>query len=255
MVQERTGLPARGGFTLIELLVVIAVIAILATLIAGAALRGMAMAESTQCRSNLNQFGKATFMYYKDYEDFLPMIGGHDTDKYPPWYITLGRYMGSYEHAEEAYTCPSKPQTKLGYGVDVRWADPYKSYGAPIDEHAWEQTIPRSTCRNPAGTIYIGDTGYPTDPDEPDPQKWEEDDKIGPVYPQRNGDGSPVQFKLRFPYHPGYTLYFKTDPSRSCPRHRDKTNNLMFDGSIHSYRPDFLLSKKYDEPGCLWDNR
>ena len=249
MPRDARRTPTRAGFTLIELLVVIAVIAILATLIATVAIRAIALGESTQCKSNLNQFGKATFMYYKDYEDFLPMIGGTNTDRYPPWFITLGHYMGSYEHTREVYTCPSKPQTKVGYGVNVRFADPYKM------KHAWQKTIPRGVVRNPNGTIYIGDTGYPTVPTETDPQKWVEDTTIGPVYPQRNGDGSPVQFKLRFPYHPGYTLYFSSDPSRSCPRHGDKTNNLMFDGSVSAYRPDVLLSKKYDEPGCLWDNR
>jgi len=236
-----------GGFTLVELLVVIAVIAILAALVGGAAIRAMDLAESTQCTSNLSQFGKAYVMYCKDYEDFLPMIGGA-SDRYPPWYLSLGRYMHSYEHSKKAYTCPSKPQTALGYGVNVRFADPFSIV------HCWQQTLPRSVVKNPNGTIFIADTGYPIDINEPDPQKWDEDDTIGPVYPQRNGDGSPVQFKIRFPYHPGYSLYFTGDPTRPVPRHRDKGNNLMFDGSVSSYRPDFLLSFKYGQPGCLWDN-
>ena len=236
-----------AGFTLIELLVVIAVIGILATLISMAALRAMALAESTQCTAQLGQFGKAFFMYCKDYEDFLPMIGGFSA-KYPPWYLSLGLYMGSYEHSRKAYTCPTKAQTALGYGINVRFADPFAM------THAWEKTIPRSVVRNPNGTIFIGDTGYPIDINEPDPQKWEEDDKIGPKYPQRNGDGSPVQFKLRFPYHPGYGLYFSSDPTRPVPRHREKMNCLMFDGSVTTHRPANLLEYKYGQSGCLWDN-
>ena len=238
----------RQAFTLIELLVVIAVIAILAAMVSMAAMRALDLAESTQCKSNLNQFGKAFIMYVKDYDDFLPMIGGF-SDRYPPWYLTLGKYMHSYEHSRKAYMCPSKPQTALGYGVNVRFADPFSV------RHCWEKTLPRTVVRNPNGTIFIGDTGYPVNPAEPDPQKWEEDDTIGPVYPQHNGDGSPVQFKLRFPYHMSYGLYFTGDPSRSCPRHREKTNNLMFDSSVNSYRPADLLRYKYDEDGCLWDNR
>jgi prepilin-type N-terminal cleavage/methylation domain-containing protein/prepilin-type processing-associated H-X9-DG protein len=243
------GRRARGGrgFTLIELLVVIAIVAILATLIAAAAMRAIDAAESTQCRSNVGQFGKAYFMYCKDYEDFLPMIGGA-SDRYPAWYLTLGRYMHSYEHSRKLYTCPSKPQTALGYGVNVRFADPYST------THCWQKTLPRGVVQNATGTIFIGDSGYPLVPSEPDPQKWKEDDKIGPVYPQRNGDGSPVQFKLRFPYHPGYGLYFTSDPSRPVPRHRGKCNNVMFDGSVNAYRPDYLLSFSYGQPGCLWDN-
>ena len=247
MTTERPRRP--HAFTLVELLVVIAVIAILAALVATAAMHALDAAASTQCKSNLGQFGKATFMYCKDYEDFLPMIGGTNPQRYPPWFISLGKYMHSYEHARKSYTCPAKPQTEVGYGVDVRFADPYNM------KHCWQKTLPRGVVRNPHGTIYIGDSGYPTNPAEPDPQKWEEDDTIGPVYPQRKGDGSPVQYKLRFPYHKGYSLYFSTDPSRSPPRHRDKCNNVMFDGSVNTYRPDFLLSFEYGQAGCLWDNQ
>ena len=236
------------GFTLIELLVVIAVIAILAALVGSAAIRALDMAQSAKCSSNLGQFGKAYFMYCKDYEDFLPMIGG-STDRYPPWYLSLGLYMGSYAHSRKTYTCPSKPQTALGYGVNVRFADPFSII------HCWQQTLPRSVVQNPNGTIFIGDSGYPRDLSEADPQKWEEDDTIGPVYPQHNGDGSPVQFKLRFPYHPTYSLYFTGDPSRPVPRHGTKCNNVMFDGSVSAYRPDFLLSFTYGQAGCLWDNQ
>ena len=61
-----------AGFTLIELLVVIAIIAILAAILFPVFISAKAKAQQTQCMSNMNQIGKATFMYTDDWSGCTP---------------------------------------------------------------------------------------------------------------------------------------------------------------------------------------
>ena len=66
--QNRT----KQGFTIVELLLVVTILGILATLTAGAVVRGKSAAQRISCINKLRQWGQATQLYAKTMETSSP---------------------------------------------------------------------------------------------------------------------------------------------------------------------------------------
>jgi len=97
--------PSRA-FTLLELLVVIAFIALLASLLLPAISRAKSKAHSTQCTSNLRQWGLAYRQYADDNKDYLPRRGQgvkplEQIDRPEDWFNALPPYLSlpSYQQS------------------------------------------------------------------------------------------------------------------------------------------------------------
>jgi len=96
--------PSRA-FTLVELLVVIAIIALLAALLLPALAQAQGKARSSQCLSNLRQWGLAYRQYADDNKDFLPRRGQGvqplaQIDRPEDWFNALPAYFNSQPYQQ-----------------------------------------------------------------------------------------------------------------------------------------------------------
>ena len=104
------GPSASPSFTLVELLVVISIIALLAAVLLPVLSQAQAKARSTQCTSNLRQWGLAFRQYADDNKDCLPRRGQGvqplaQIDRPEDWFNSLPFYFAlqPYQQIFTAY--------------------------------------------------------------------------------------------------------------------------------------------------------
>jgi prepilin-type N-terminal cleavage/methylation domain-containing protein/prepilin-type processing-associated H-X9-DG protein len=126
------------AFTLIELLAVITIITILAALGSQGLIRALESAHSSQCMSNMRQYGAAASLYTVENPGFIapPESSGGG------WYSTLLPYLGKDSAANYALRCPTFTRTykwasasfHTGYGMNLYFSSASGIAGAQSQE-------------------------------------------------------------------------------------------------------------------------
>lgn len=200
------------GFTLIEMIVVISTISIMIAVLLPALRTARGAAQSTACKSKLNQIGLALDMYASDsndvYADYYngtsPMPGGQTWMRALASYVSMPWDWQEWGIREHAYICPTAPdlnEVLVGsYNGNTWWIT---SYGM----NARMNFLKRSQIVNPSSKIVIMDKSHP------------------PFYVVYRPWGPPN-------YWPGY-------------RHDQASNTLYFDNHVESL-------KEGDDPDKAW---
>jgi len=169
------------GFTLIELLVVIAIIAILASLLLPVLVSAKAKAQSTQCRSNLQQMGIALLSYTLDnsvYPDYARRASAEEP-RGARWYDSVGAYFTrTLVLGEGKFGCPTyrgftggdiRPTTFIGesfgsYAYNIgSYENSFYRYGLSdgrsiFDPFLSMTPVAESEVRQPSNLIALGDS-------------------------------------------------------------------------------------------------
>src|SRR6266404_6491428 len=173
----------RDAFTLIELLVVIAIIGVLAAMILSALAQAKARARSTQCASNLRQWGIAFWMYAEDNHDFLPRRGQGvqvlaRIDRPDDWFNALPVYFAlpSFQqmltnnlkpaaHTQSVFICPAANDPGgtyfLPYGMNMNlspWNLPVATKFSEVVQPSCVATL--ADAPGPYASTYPSDRPY-----------------------------------------------------------------------------------------------
>jgi len=116
------------GFTLVELLTVIVIIGILAALILTALSKAKAQGQSTICKNNLSQTGRAMEMYLSDNNRYPSAVLGGGHDQFKTWADQLAPY-NPVNWTNLSWNCP----TYVANNDVVKFAPPPKPGGQVVE--------------------------------------------------------------------------------------------------------------------------
>ncbi|WDE97281.1 prepilin-type N-terminal cleavage/methylation domain-containing protein [Lentisphaera profundi] len=205
-------------FTLIELLVVIAIIGILASLLMPVLSKTRAKGRAAVCKSNLKQWGMASFMYTDNWDGTMPHIG---LDGMRSIFKEIAEMSGEVRY------CPSDglAQNKTSRNANgILWSYGYNGYFTTLDISG-QGPVKISAVQYPSNTLIFIDRAH----------KGEVD-----FYDQVYGVSPSTTEKSRSAF---------AHKHKAFTRHNTKYSNMVqIDGSVNSG-----LSILYRTPSG-WDN-
>ena len=132
MTQPKT--PSRRAFTLIEMLVVIAIIGILASMLLPSLARAKQKALRIKCMNNLNQIGKAMFMFGQDNDDWFPW-----NDWCPPFSVKAEHFARNYkEDPGSIFACRGLKRELVTPKILLSPCDPTRAAAHEIVADQWK---------------------------------------------------------------------------------------------------------------------